>query len=95
MYRFIRLSRNPRWCCAPISAYPFTEARVNSALAQDDGFGQRSVNIGPPFGRRENGLDNWLGRYIWHNLVASEGAHGAQGAEVSTALKSVVAPSVA
>jgi transposase-like protein len=65
--RPVRWSRNPRWCCAPTSADPFTEARINSALTRGDGFGQRSVSAGPQFGRRENGLDNWLGRYSRYN----------------------------
>jgi len=42
-------------------AHLFTEVRINPALARGDGFGQRSASAGPPFGRRENGLDNRLG----------------------------------
>ena len=38
-------------------------ARVNSALAPSDGFGQRSIIAGPPFKPREDELGNRLGRY--------------------------------
>jgi hypothetical protein len=46
-----------RWRCASTSAHPLTEARMNLALVRADGSGHRSVNAGPSFGRRENGLD--------------------------------------
>jgi len=48
---------------------PLTEACINAALPRGDDVGQCSVTVGPPFRRRENGLDNRLGPYKANKIV--------------------------
>jgi hypothetical protein len=50
----------PVWgLCGPEVAGPLREVEI--FRAQREGFRQRSVIVGPPFGRRENGLANLAG----------------------------------